>query len=57
MDVAGFMEKNGLTELAPGAYEMELTVRLPEGLRLEKPATVPVLIQQSETETENNEEE
>ncbi len=57
VDVAGFMAKNGLSELIPGAYEMELTVRLPEGIRLEKPATVPVLIQQSEAETDNNEEE
>ena len=49
IDVADFMETNGMTELMPGVYHMPVAVQLPDGVRLNEDVSVKVTIKREES--------
>ena len=57
IDVTGFMETGGMTELMPGMYHMPVTVMLPDGVRLDEDMTMKVAIRKEENHNNNGNKE
>lgn len=57
VDVEEFLSRNGLPQLLPGEYEMNLVLNLPEGIRQEREITVTVVVAERTEEIEEEIEE
>lgn len=55
LDVAEYMEKNGLQELSEGEYMMSLQLTLPKGVRQEEELLLPVIVKHKAEKNKNEE--